>query len=131
MHLFRHCVQEKITLTRSRSEHSNDGARMQQKNWAVVRTVEFGAAAHQAFRGGCGTSAGVLTHLFYPQQKLLGKQPRGPAAAGPNPEQRAARHDQIQGSKEAETAGACTRRTDLSAGIGIWSEHVARELNVR
>ena len=56
---------------------------------------------------------------------------RGPAAAGPSPEQRAARHDHIQGSKGAETTRACTRKTDLSAGIGIWSEHVARELNVR
>ena len=39
MHLFRHCVQEKITSTPSWFGHSNDGAHVQQKNWAVVRTV--------------------------------------------------------------------------------------------
>jgi transposase InsO family protein len=38
-HLLRWCDREKITFTRSRSGNSNDGAHVEQKNWAVVRTV--------------------------------------------------------------------------------------------
>jgi hypothetical protein len=176
LHLFRHCVPEKITFTRWRSEHSNDGAHVQQENWAVVRTVvryhRYVTAGELLLLNKIWLLQGLLTNFFYPQQKLLSKQrqgakvikkydvattrtvgppaarrfrsrhgtpgghrrrtqARGPVAAGPRPEQRAARHDHIQDSKEAESTGACTRRTDLSAGIGIWSEHVARELNVR
>ena len=38
-HLLPWCVQRKITLTRSRPGNSNDGAHVEQQNWAVVRTV--------------------------------------------------------------------------------------------
>ena len=44
MHLFRDCVQEKITLTRSRSGNSNDGGHVEQKNWAVVRYHRYDTA---------------------------------------------------------------------------------------
>jgi hypothetical protein len=35
--LLRYCEQEKITFTRSRVGRKNDGARVEQKNWSVVR----------------------------------------------------------------------------------------------
>jgi len=38
-HLLRWCEAEQITFTRSRSGNSNDGAHVEQKNWAIVRTV--------------------------------------------------------------------------------------------
>jgi hypothetical protein len=38
-HLLRWCEQNQTTFTRSRSGNSNDGAHVEQKNWAVVRTV--------------------------------------------------------------------------------------------
>ena len=38
-HLLRWCVKHQITFTRSRSGNSNDGAHVEQKNWAIVRTV--------------------------------------------------------------------------------------------
>ena len=38
-HLLHWCEQRKITFTRSRPGNSNDGAHVEQKNWAVVRTV--------------------------------------------------------------------------------------------
>ena len=38
-HLLHWCEQREITFTRSRSGNSNDGAHVEQKNWAVVRTV--------------------------------------------------------------------------------------------
>ncbi|WP_197022213.1 integrase catalytic domain-containing protein [Candidatus Blastococcus massiliensis] len=38
-HLLVWCEQRSITFTRSRPGSSNDGAHVEQKNWAVVRTV--------------------------------------------------------------------------------------------
>ena len=38
-HLLDWCEQRKVTFTRSRPGNSNDGAHVEQKNWAVVRTV--------------------------------------------------------------------------------------------
>src|SRR5664280_1460380 len=38
-HLLRWCEQNQTTFTRTRSGNSNDGAHVEQKNWAVVRTV--------------------------------------------------------------------------------------------
>ena len=38
-HLLAWCEDRKLTFTRSRSGNSNDGAHVEQKNWAVVRTV--------------------------------------------------------------------------------------------
>ncbi len=35
--LFRYCQAEKITFTRGRAHHSNDGCFVEQKNWTVVR----------------------------------------------------------------------------------------------
>ena len=38
-HLFNYCATNKITFTRSRSGHSNDGAHVEQKNWTHVREL--------------------------------------------------------------------------------------------
>jgi hypothetical protein len=38
-HLLRWCGERQITFIRSRSDNSNDGAHVEQRNWAVVRTV--------------------------------------------------------------------------------------------
>src|SRR5665647_1522716 len=38
-HLLGWCEQRKITFTRSRPGNGNDGAHVEQKNWAIVRTV--------------------------------------------------------------------------------------------
>src|SRR5665811_809767 len=38
-HLLAWCEQRKLTFTRSRPGNSNDGAHVEQKNWAVVRNV--------------------------------------------------------------------------------------------
>jgi hypothetical protein len=81
LHLFRHCVPEKITLTPSRSEDSNDGAHVQQKNWAVVRTVvgyhRYDTAGELLLLNKIWLLQGLLTNFFYPQQKLLSKQRQG------------------------------------------------------
>ena len=38
-HLLTWCEQRQITFTRSRPGNSNDGCHVEQKNWAIVRTV--------------------------------------------------------------------------------------------
>jgi hypothetical protein len=38
-HLFDYCLANKITFTRSRASHSNDGAHVEQKNWTHVREL--------------------------------------------------------------------------------------------
>ena len=38
-HLFAGCEQRKLTFTRLRPGNINDGAHVEQENWAVVRTV--------------------------------------------------------------------------------------------
>lgn len=38
-HLFRYCGEQHITFTRSRSGNKNDGAHVEQKNWARIREL--------------------------------------------------------------------------------------------
>jgi len=80
-HLFRYCVQEKITFTRSRSGNSNDGAHVEQKNWAVVRAVvgyhRYDTMGELLLLNKIWLLQGLLTNFFYPQQKLLSKQRQG------------------------------------------------------
>jgi len=38
-HLYRYCIEKKITFTRSRPGNKNDGAYVEQKNWARVREL--------------------------------------------------------------------------------------------
>ena len=52
-HLLDWCQKRKITFTRSRPGNSNDGAHVEQKNWAVVRTV---AGYHRYDTGGTGSA---------------------------------------------------------------------------
>jgi len=37
--LYRYCLEEKITFTRSRPYKKNDQAYVEQKNWSVVRNI--------------------------------------------------------------------------------------------
>ena len=75
--LFRWCEQEKLTFTRSRSGNKNDGAHVEQKNWAVVPTVvgyhRYDTAAELELLNGIWALQRLLTNHFGPQQKLLAK----------------------------------------------------------
>jgi hypothetical protein len=56
------CEQRKTTFTRSRSGNSNDGAHVEQKNWAVVRTV-VGYHRYDTQRSWCcSTRSGCCSH---------------------------------------------------------------------
>ncbi|MGB8379777.1 MAG: transposase family protein [Dermatophilaceae bacterium] len=80
-HLLRWCEQNKTTFTRSRSGNSNDGAHVEQKNWAVVRTVvgyhRYDTAAELLLLNKIWALQSLMTNYFGPQQKLIRKVRNG------------------------------------------------------
>lgn len=79
--LYRYCLQEKITFTRSRAYHKNDNCYVEQKNYSIIRkTVGYYrydtpeqlallAAFYRLFR--------LYTNFFQPVMKLAEKIRRG------------------------------------------------------
>jgi len=80
-HLLRWCEQEKITFTRSRSGNSNDGAHVEQKNWAIVRTVvgyhRYDTPAELVLLNQIWALQSLMTNYFSAQQKLVSKVRNG------------------------------------------------------
>jgi hypothetical protein len=76
-HLLDWCAKREITFTRSRPGNSNDGAHVEQKNWAVVRTVvgyhRYDTAAELTLLNKIWLLQSLMTNYFYPQQKLISK----------------------------------------------------------
>lgn len=76
-HLFNWCEKRAITFTRSRPGNSNDGAHVEQKNWAIVRTVvgyhRYDTPAELVLLNTIWVLQSKLTNYFYPQQKLISK----------------------------------------------------------
>ena len=66
-----------ITFTRSRPGNSNDGCHVEQKNWAIVRTVvgyhRYDTEAELLLLNKIWALQSQLTNYFYPQQKLVSK----------------------------------------------------------
>jgi hypothetical protein len=77
VHLFLWCRKHKITFTRSRPANKNDGCHVEQKNWAVVRTVvgyhRYDTAAELLLLNEIWRLQSTLSNYFYPQQKLISK----------------------------------------------------------
>jgi len=75
--LLRWCRQRKITFTRSRPGNKNDGCHVEQKNWAVVRTVvgyyRYDTASELLLLNEIWQLQSKLTNYFHPQQKLISK----------------------------------------------------------
>ncbi len=71
------CQARKVTFTRSRPGNSNDGAHVEQKNWAVVRTVvgyhRYDTEAELLLLNKIWVLQSLITNFFLPQQKLLSK----------------------------------------------------------
>ena len=80
-HLLRWCEAEHITFTRSRSGNSNDGAHVEQKNWAIVRTVvgyhRYDTPAELLLLNRIWVLQSQMTNYFSPQQKLVSKVRNG------------------------------------------------------
>src|SRR6476661_5155226 len=76
-HLWRWCQRRKITFTRARPGNKNDGCHVEQKNWAVVRTVvgyhRYDTATELLLLNEIWQLQSKLTNYFYPQQKLVSK----------------------------------------------------------
>jgi len=76
-HLLDWCAQRRLTFTRSRPGNCNDGAHVEQKNWAVVRTVvgyhRYETAAELVLLNKIWALQSQMTNYFYPQQKLVSK----------------------------------------------------------
>ena len=66
-----------ITFTRARPGNKNDGCHVEQKNWAVVRTVvgyhRYDTASEMLLLNEIWQLQSKLTNYFYPQQKLISK----------------------------------------------------------
>src|SRR4051812_2258971 len=77
VHLWQWCQRRQITFTRARPANKNDGCHVEQKNWAVVRTVvgyhRYDTAAELLLLNEIWQLQSKLTNYFYPQQKLISK----------------------------------------------------------
>jgi transposase InsO family protein len=80
-HLLRWCTEQKVTFTRSRPGNKNDGAHVEQKNWARVRELvgyyRYDTAAELAKLNEIWALDALFTNYFLPQQKLVFKQRSG------------------------------------------------------
>jgi len=76
-HLLAWCADRHITFTRSRPGNSNDGAHIEQKNWAVVRTVvgyhRYDTEAELLLLNEICALQSQITNYFLPQPKLVAK----------------------------------------------------------
>lgn len=75
------CHDRRITFTRSRPGNKNDGCHVEQKNWAVVRTVvgyyRYDTASELLLLNEVWRLQSQLTNYFHPQQKLISKTRTG------------------------------------------------------
>jgi hypothetical protein len=77
VYLLQWCERHQITFTRARPGNKNDGCHVEQKNWAVVRTVvgyqPYDTASELLLLNDIWQLQSKLTNYFYPQQKLMSK----------------------------------------------------------
>lgn len=104
-HLFAYCHAHQITFTRSRPGNKNDGAHVEQKNWARVRELvgylRYDTAAELDKLNEIWELDRVFTNYLLPQQKLIGKQRHGARVTKKHdspatPHQRAVRHEAMR-----------------------------------
>jgi len=80
-HLLTYCTDNKITFTRSRPGNKNDGAHVEQKNWARVRELvgyyRYDTAGELDKLNEIWELDRVFTNYCLPQQKLIFKQRNG------------------------------------------------------
>jgi hypothetical protein len=114
-HLLTWCEKREITFTRSRPGNSNDGCHVEQKNWAIVRTVvgyhRYDTPAELLLLNKIWALQSLLANYFYPQQKLVSKVRDGAKVTkkydtATTPHRRAERHDTVSAEDTAILAGA-------------------------
>ena len=116
-HLLAWCEKREITFTRSRPGNKNDGAHVEQKNWAIVRTVvgyhRYDTAAELLLLNKIWALQSKLTNYFYPQQKLVSKVRVGAKVSkkydtATTPHRRAERHESVAAKDKAFLADTYT-----------------------
>jgi hypothetical protein len=104
-HLLAYCHAQQITFTRSRPGNKNDGAHVEQKNWARVRELvgylRYDTAAELEKLNEIWELDRVFTNYLLPQQKLIEKQRHGAKVtkkhdAPATPHHRALRHERMR-----------------------------------
>ena len=100
--LLRWCIEQKVTFTRSRPGNKNDGAHVEQKNWARVRELvgyyRYDTPAELAKLNQIWELDATFANYFLPQQKLVFKQRNGAKVTkrhdtATTPHQRAVAHE--------------------------------------
>jgi len=116
-HLLAWCEQRTITFTRSRPGNCNDGAHVEQKNWAVVRTVvgyhRYDTSAELLLLNKIWVLQSKITNYFLPQQKLVSKVRDGAKITKTydvptTPHRRAGRHAAVSAEDKAIMADTLT-----------------------
>lgn len=116
-HLLAWCEQRKITFTRSRPGNKNDGAHVEQKNWAIVRIVvgyhRYDTEAELLLLNRIWVLQSQLTNYFYPQQKLVSKVRDGAKVSkkydtATTPHRRAKAHQKVTDKDKAILADTYT-----------------------
>jgi hypothetical protein len=104
-YLLEYCHARQITFTRSRPGNKNDGAHVEQKNWARVRELvgyyRYDTAAELEKLNAIWELDALFTNYLLPQQKLVLKERHGAKVvkkhdAALTPHQRAVRHPDIR-----------------------------------
>lgn len=104
-HLLAYCTEHEITFTRSRSGNKNDGAHVEQKNWARVRELvgylRYDTATELELLNQIWELDRVFTNYLLPQQKLVSKTRVGAKVwkrhdQPATPHQRAIRHERMR-----------------------------------
>lgn len=104
-HLLAYCRAHQITFTRSRPGNKNDGAHVEQKNWARVRELvgyyRYDTTAELETLNAIWELDALFTNYLLPQQKLIFKERHGARVvkkhdAALTPHQRAANHPSIR-----------------------------------
>ena len=116
-HMLTWCEQRRITFTRSRPGNSNDGCHVEQKNWAIVRTVvgyhRYDTTAELLLLNKIWVLQSQLTNYFYPQQKLVSKVRTGAKVTkkydtATTPHRRAEDHETVNAEDKAILADTYT-----------------------
>jgi hypothetical protein len=116
-HLLAWCDKCQITFTRSRPGNKNDGCHVEQKNWAIVRTVvgyhRYDTEAELLLLNKIWALQSQLTNYFQPQQKLLSKVRAGAKVSkrydrATTPHRRAEAHTKVSAEDKAILADTYT-----------------------
>ncbi|WP_457967407.1 transposase family protein [Arthrobacter sp. D1-29] len=103
--LLAYCHAHQITFTRSRQGNKNDGAHVEQKNWARVRELvgylRYDTTGELGKLNEIWELDRLFTNYLLPQQKLIQKQRHGAKVtkkhdAPATPHQRAIRHEKMR-----------------------------------